>query len=177
MDKWPDFIKKWVFVHNDPEGIPAEVVNHLDNIRRDNPNIKIEIWTRPELLKLFHLLSLEAKYSIFGQVPSQQVINNLRYEDLQPVLDALEKQEPDVGAALSPAPSATKLEKNDLSIEAADFLRIGRRKAQLVAKYFQNENLVELGEKIAEGLRVRYAELKALNLDADSTFFRLQQFV
>ena len=42
-EKWPDFMKRWVFVYNHPDGQPPKVVDHLDKIRKGNPGVAIEI--------------------------------------------------------------------------------------------------------------------------------------
>src|SRR5690606_12542260 len=62
------------------------------------------------------------------------------------------------------------------SEESGRFLRIGRRKAALVDTFFQKIPRPDLGERIAEAFRLRYAELKALDLPAATIFKHLQDY-
>ena len=75
-----------------------------------------------------------------------------------------------------PPPSVQKIEKNALSNEAAELLRIGRRRVRLVETYLQKIGPVERGEKIAEAFRTQYANLKSLDLSADQVFMHLQKY-
>lgn len=118
----------------------------------------------------------EAKQLLFGPVPSRALIDGLVLADLAPVIDMLERRDPDPAVGLPPPPSLQKLEKNALSPEVADILRTGRRRARLVETFFQKAEPVELGEKIAEAFRKHYAYLKSLELSPDQTFMHLQKF-
>lgn len=114
--------------------------------------------------------------SLYGPVPTQQIASGLALEDLKPVIDVLERREPDPNGTLPSPPSAEKLEKNALSIEAADLLRLGRRKVRLVETYFKKAGPVELGKKIAEAFRDHYDKLASMDLEPDQIFSFLQKF-
>lgn len=174
--KWPDFIKSWVFVHNDPRGVPPAVAAHLDVKRAEHPDLEIEIWLEADLVGLFGMMSPDAKRLMFGVAPTQGTVHSISLSDLEPVISALESREPDPSDDVPPPPSAQKLEKNSLSDEASALLRFGRLKVRLVETYFSKNVRVELGEKIAEAFRDRYAELQALELSGDQIFSYLQQF-
>ncbi len=174
--KWPDFIKIWVFVHNDPHGVSPAVAAHLDQKRRDYPNLEIEIWSKPDLVRLFDMMPRAAKQLMFGVAPTLRTVQLITLSDLEPVISALKSQEPDPNEDLPPPPSAQKLEKNSLSDDACEFLRIGRRKVRLVETYFSRNVHVELGEKIAEAFRRRYAELRSSERPSDEIFFHLQEY-
>jgi hypothetical protein len=121
----------------------------------------------------FDLLALQA---LFGYAPSIAIVDRLVMADLVPIIEALERQEPNpIDALLSP-PSREKLEKNNLSVESALLLRIGRRKGALVEAFFRKGSRPDLGERIAEAFRTRYAELRSLGLAADSIFKHLQDY-
>ena len=95
--------------------------------------------------------------------------------DLVPIIEALQRQDPGAEPPLTP-PSSEKLERNALSEESGLLLRIGRRKTSLVDTFFRKSARPDLGERIAEAFRARYAELKALHLPADSIFKHLQDY-
>jgi len=176
VEKWPDFIKGWIFVHNDPRGVPPAVAAHLDAKRAEHPDLEIEIWLEPELVGLFGMMTPEAKRLMFGIAPTQGTAHSIGLADLEPVISALQRHEPDPSDEVPPPPSAKKLEKNALSNEASALLRFGRLRVRLVETYFGKNVRVELGEKIAEAFRDRYAELQALDLSADQILSYLQQF-
>ena len=174
--KWPEFMQRWVLVHNHPQGQPPTILAHLDKKRSANPDVKIEIWAEEQLRELHERMSESALRAIYGAVPDAFVVSNLALEDLQPVIDALKKRDPDPAAGDFTAPSVEKLEKNALSQEAVELLRLGRRKARLVEMFFRKTGHVELGERIAEAFRKRYAELKSMALEPDRIFSYLQRF-
>ena len=176
LAKWPDFIKRWVFVHNIPGGQPPAVVAHLDTLRAAHPDITFELWSETELFTWHAMLDDARALLLYGAVPTQQITSGLELSDLQLVIDVLERREPDPNDPLPAPPSAEKLEKNALSVEAADLLRLGRRKVRLVETHFDKAGPVELGEKIAEAFRDQYAKLQSMQLEPDQIFSYLQKF-
>ncbi|MBK5910107.1 hypothetical protein CCR85_01190 [Rhodothalassium salexigens] len=174
--KWPGFIKSWVFVHNDPRGVPPAVTRHLDKKRAQHPDLEIAIWSEADLVRLFEMISPDAKRLMFGVAPTQGTVHSISLSDLEPVISALKSREPDPSDDVPPPPSAQKLEKNSLSDEASALLRFGRLKVRLVETYFSKNVCVDLGEKIAEAFRNRYAELQALGLSGDQIFSYIQKF-
>ena len=174
--KWPGFMKVWVFVHNHSGGQPPAVVDHLDSKRAENPDIAFEIWAESELFELHGKKSETAKRAMYGSVPNTAVVSDVVLQDLQPVIDVLERRELDPTDPLTPPPSVLKLERNALSDDAAEFLRLGRRKSRLVETYFRKIGPVELGEKIAEAFRKYYCDLKVMELEQDQIFSYLQVF-
>ena len=174
--KWPEFIQRWVLVHNHPQGQPPTLLAHLDKKRSENPDVTIEIWAEEQLRELHERMSESALRALYGAVPNASVVGNLALEDLQPVINALEKRDLDPSAGDFIAPSVEKLEKNALSQEAVELLRLGRRKTRLVEMFFSKTGPVERGERIAEAFRERYAELKSMALEPDRIFSYLQRF-
>lgn len=156
--------------------MPPAVAAHLDVKRAEHPDLEIEIWLEADLVGLFGMMSPDAKRLMFGVAPTQGTVHSISLSDLEPVISALESREPDPSDDVPPPPSAQKLEKNSLSDEASALLRFGRLKVRLVETYFSKNVRVELGEKIAEAFRDRYAELQALELSGDQIFSYLQQF-
>ena len=96
--------------------------------------------------------------------------------DLKPVIDALQRTDPEPGQEPLTPPSVDKLARNSLSNDAAGLLRVGRRKEALVETWFRKSPNAELGERIAEAFRRRYAQLKESDRSADEIFMHLQQY-
>ncbi len=112
---------------------------------------------------------------MYGSVPNSEDLRSLSLRDLQPVIDVLEASDIDPAIPIPPPPSAEKLEKNNLSQEVADLLRLGRRKSHLVETYFKTIGHVEHGERIAEAFRNRYISLKSTGMSPDHIFRQLQE--
>lgn len=67
---WEDWMKRWVFVHNDSRSLPLEVVEYLDNLRRRHPKIEISVWSEPEIVDhLFSRLDSLGLEVLFGPAP------------------------------------------------------------------------------------------------------------
>lgn len=173
---WTGNMQEWVFVHNDGRGLPPNAVQHLDALRKAHAPLQIATWSEPELFKLTMGLDLSQLQALFGPAASIAIVDRLVMSDLMPIIDALQRQEPNPGDPPLTPPSAEKLEKNELSDESGLFLRIGRRKSSLVNTFFRKSPRPDLGERIAEAFRLRYAELKALDLPADIIFKHLQDY-
>ena len=176
LHHWPSWMREWTLVHNRPDGLPPRVVAHLDQLRGRNPSVAIHVWGLPRLQdELFSKLDVAGREAVFGFAPSTDEVDKLTFADIVPVIDSLQKE---VSAADLPPiepPSPRKLEKNALSEDVADFLRVGRRKEALVERYFRSHPKPDLGENIAVSFRRRYAELREHGLLPDDIFAELQQ--
>lgn len=172
---WGGNMQEWVFVHNDGRGLPPNAVQHLNALRKAHAPLQISTWSEPELLALAMGLDLSSLQALFGFAASIAIVDRLVLSDLMPIIDALQRQDSPANPPLTP-PSREKLEKNALSEESGLFLRIGRRKSNLVDTFFRKSPRPDLGERIAEAFRTRYAELKALDLPADTIFKHLQDY-
>lgn len=171
---WRD-MAQWVLVLNVRE-LPPLSSQRIDGLRRDNPNLKIEVWTEAELQKLADGLPLADQEALFGFAPSKSGLETLTLDELRPVIDDLRRMDPEPGQEPLAPPSVDKLAKNALSDDAAGLLRAGRRKEALVDAWFHKNRSADLGERIAEEFRRRYAQLRDSGLSPDDIFGHLQQY-
>ena len=156
---WNADMAEWVFVHNDGRGLPPNAVQHIDSLRQAHAPLTIQTWSEPELLKLAMGLELAALQALFGPAASIAIVDRLVMADLVPIIEALQRQDPNAGDPPLTPPSLEKLEKNALSEESGLLLRIGRRKSSLVDTFFRKSPRPDLGERIAEvGERCTSAE-------------------
>lgn len=173
---WADWMQDWTLVHNRNKGLPPQVIQHLDQLRDQHPNVAIHVWGRPQLeAELFNKLNSAGWEAVFGFAPSADRVDELTFDDIMPVVEALQKETPDQSVNGIEPPSPQKLQRNALSEDVADLLRAGRRKEALVGRYFDSHPSPELGEKIAVAFRRRYAELRMQELSPDDIFAKLQQ--
>lgn len=173
---WAAEMAEWIFVHNDGRGLPPKAVQHIDTLRKAHSPIGLKTWSEPELQELAMALDLAALQALFGYAPSIAIVDRLVMADLVPIIDALQRQEPNPSDPPLTPPSPEKLEKNALSEDSALLLKVGRRKAGLVETFFRKSSRPDLGERIAEAFRSRYAELKRLGLPMDMIFKHLQDY-
>jgi hypothetical protein len=175
VDHWGSRMQRWTFVHNDDRGLPAEATQKLVDLRTAHPNITIDVFSYPEMRKVVMGLNPDQLQDLFGAVPSQRTLERLGFSELRPVILAIQRQEPEAEPPLT-APSPRKLQNNDLSSDAAEFLQQGRRREKLVQDFFDQWPDPGFGEEIAEAFRRRYRALKAVELSPDEIFAELQSF-
>ena len=173
---WGHDMAEWVLVHNDVRGLSPSSIQFIDRLRQSHPDVEIEVWTEPKLQELAAGLSLAAQQAVFGFAPSKTGMETLMLEDIKPVIDALQRTDPIPGQEPLTPPSVDKLARNSLSEDAAELLRVGRRKEALVETWFSRTPNADLGERIAEAFRRRYAQLKEGRRSADGIFTHLQQY-
>ena len=174
-EKWRG-MAEWVLVHNDARGLPASSMQLFNRLRGNHPGVKINVWTEAKLRQLADRLPLEDQQSLFGFAPSKTGLETLVMKDLQPVIHQLQSMDPEPGAEPVTPPSVDKLEKNLLSEDAAELLRVGRRKERLVETWFMRDRRADLGERIAEAFRRRYAQLRESGRSPDEILGHLQQY-
>ena len=173
---WGRTMAEWILVHNDGRGLPPQTVQLLDELRKSHPEIKIQVWTEAQLLRFADGLSLTELQALFGFAPSTAGFENMMLEDIKPIIDELERMDPEPGQEPLTPPSVDKLVKNELSDDAATLLLAGRRKESLVDTWFRKNPKPELGERIAEAFRQRYAHLNDTKRSPDQIFAKLQQY-
>lgn len=172
---WGTQMRRWEFVHNDPRGLPAEAVRKLNAFRGNHSSIEFAVFGEAEMRSTVMGLALHQLEDLFGTVPSQRTLEQLNFASLRPVLIAIQRRDPGAEPPLS-APSATKLQRNALSQDAAALLTQGRRREKLVQDFFDTWPDPSFGEDVAEAFRDRYQALKAVSLSPDEIFGELQSF-
>ncbi len=175
-EHWGRDMLEWVLVYNDNHGLPPSSSQLLDRLRNGYPDVGIAVWFEASLRELANGLSLVHQQAIFGFAPSKTGMETLMLEDIQPVIDQLARVDPEPGQEPLMPPSLEKLQKNSLSDDAASLLRVGRRKEALVDAWFRKNPRADLGERIAEAFRHRYARLKEEDRSPDEIFAHLQEY-
>lgn len=172
---WAKYVQIWTFVHNSRQGIAADVLKKLLELQEKNPNIKIEQWGFEELKSEFLKLNETEMASILGPAPSEQALTEIRFKDLQIVLEAISTKEITLDIEIKPVPQ-TKINDNHLSGSAEILIRAGMRKAKLVEDLFKKWTDPELGDRIANKFKDEYIKLKSLGLEPDIIFGELLSF-
>jgi hypothetical protein len=175
QESWGSRMAGWIFVHNDREGLPPYAQQLLVDLEANNAPIKVGNWSyEPLRIKLFALSDADIE-AVMGPPVYREDFDSLGFEQLRPVLLAIQTGEPPNSPEIRPV-SAQKLAANSLSGETADLIALGRQKEKLVESFLSKWSDPTLGERIAEGFRRKYAELKGLLMPSDRIFLELRKF-
>ena len=166
----------WTFVHNDPDDLPHEVVLKFAELKKENSGVEIRRWSFEAIWNELEQLSQSNLEDLFGQGPTSEMLQKLELPAIQQVVEYLNKEEVPLGTQEIEFPSPEKLEYNQLPREDADILKAGRSRQALVGQYFSGAPDPELGEKIAQAFRNRYATLRDSGASASQVFDGLWQF-
>lgn len=177
LEHWEGEIKEWIFVHNDEKGLPPNAHKHIRNLRKQHKQIKIELWSKIQLLNMVLTLDETSIKVLYGPILSYNTFNSLVLSDLAPVIDAIEKSEITIELDDVIEPSQNKLDKNEISTAVRGMLKIGRQKLTLVGDFLMKLDSPEKSEEIAESIRKKYNSLKELNLTSERIFHFLQEYV
>ena len=168
-------LQRWVFVHNDEDGLASEVVSKLTELSQDNKAIDIQRWSFEMIWQKLKELDVDQLIELFGAGPSEASVEQLAVPEIIEVVSRLERQNPPPLADMT-IPDAGKLEYNKLSPESELWLQMGRLKVGLVEKCFDTLGDPTAAERIAEAFRQKYASLRADQLPPDSIFSILWEF-
>lgn len=172
---WDKRMERWVFVHNDWDGLSPKVVQTLEDIKNNEKSVQIGHWSYPELVQEVDGLSLGDLAEMFGHQPTQQQIERVAFPELQDVLAAITKSDPDPEPEIR-APSLNKIDYNQLSSDTTEFLKLGRRLERSVQDFFERWPDPAFADQIAETFRQRYAALKDVGNSSEEIFVSLLRF-
>lgn len=177
VENWANWMKRWVFVHNDARGLPPRVLERLDLLRSRHRLLKIEVWSEAELTALADRMELAGWESLFGVVPSRHDIEGVAPDHVAEVVRSLEQIEPTPGEEPIRRPPVDKIARNALSESVMALLRAGKRKDPLVKQIIETHHRPDSGERIAEAFRARYRALKETEESPDDIFLGLQRYI
>jgi hypothetical protein len=166
---------KWVFVHNAKEGLGPHIIKKLADLTDLHRPIIACPWGYEELRrKVSHLQEVDL-IPLLGYAPSNRDISELRYENIQEVLDNIARQDPLLSLDIRPVPS-NKLQFNHLSTDIQSLLTWGMQKADLVGNFFKHCPDPQYGDEIASTFNEEYKKCKELSMEANIIFSELQKF-
>lgn len=172
---WTAHFDLWIFVHNDPDGIAADVLNLLLELETTHLPIKTGQWGKAELRDVVFALTEPNITKLLGPPVSLRDVLNVEVKDLQPILARIAKQSAVPEEEIRPVP-ADKLAANLLSDSVAMLLRAGMGKSDLVKKCFEQNTDPMLGDRVAATFRAKYDSLKSEQREPDVIFQELMVF-
>lgn len=172
---WQDHFDHWIFVHNDPDGVAADVLKLLGDLQTDHPPITIGQWGKAELRGVVFALADANVTKLLGPPVSLRDVQNVAVKDLQPILSRIAKQDAVPEEKIRPVP-ADKLAANLPSDSVAMLLRAGMGKSDLVRRCFEHHADPTVGDRVAASFRAKYDGLKTEGLVPDVIFQELMAF-
>lgn len=176
LEYWKHDFDKWVFVHNAREGLGPHVLKKLIELTALHQPVVACAWGYAELRrKVFTLPEVDLAPLLGGYAPSNKDMHELRFENVQEVLDNIAQQAPSLSQDMRPVPP-DKLKFNRLSEDVQNLLTWGMQKADLVENFFNTHPDPQYGDNIAMAFNKEYKNCKELGMEADTIFFELQKF-
>ena len=176
LDEFGENMKRWVFVHNDPDGLtPETAVDMIGGLSSKHPEIEIQSCSFNEIWSIVERLEISKIEFLLGCAPTDESLRKLQLKSIVPVLRFIERRAVPSDVPVDP-PDPKKLEFNLFRPEVRDMLRFGRRKERLVEDYVDSVRDPEYGESIAVAFRRKYEELKETSLRIDEIFDELRKF-
>ncbi len=175
VEHWGAQMTSWVFVHNDHHGLPAPALQLLNAFSKEGDAVSTGHWALEELRTVVMALPVDKLEILFGAVPGYGLMVQVDNEDIDLVIKAVQRIDPGSNPPLR-APSAEKLEANELSAAVATLLTAGRIGEPAVDAFLAGYPDPGLGEAVAEAFRNKYQMLKSQGLSPDGVFDSLFSF-
>lgn len=158
-EHWGKYFDQWVFVHNAKAGLPPHIHRFILEFEENNHGIEIKLWSLEELKVIFRRLKTIDLQSWFGPALTLEVVANLGFDDLRPILEHIASRPVPPAHPIHDVPRG-KIESNALSENVALLLKSGMSKAPLIESFFSQWHDETLGERIGEAFRNEYQQLK-----------------
>lgn len=178
--KWP-YMKEWIFICNDFGGIPAKATRHIEQMKIDYARIVIAIWDANDTKNFILTLNQNILDQLFNKPPTSDTFNQLNIQDVRDMGHLIEGFIGDYGYSpqddIRPvAPSAQKINKNNLSEEAIELFKLGQKKSGLVKNYIESLPDPDFAENVATKIRSFYDKLKEDGRNAEQIFAEMHMF-
>ena len=128
---WREYFDQWIFVHNDYEGLPADVLKLLLDLSVAHAPLSAIPWGYAELFQEFILLSEANMVRLLGPAPKRKDFVDVRLEEIKTLLQHIALQPEPLTTDVRLVP-ADKLEYNQLSPAAGTLLKAGMSRAEIV---------------------------------------------
>ena len=174
---WPN-LKKWVFVHNNADGITTGVSDVLEQLRGEHPSIEIATASRDFLKDNFHdKLSLAQLGDIYSDASLD--FSSVQMKHIRPLLQNIRegRSSPTVTLEFGDNPEVEKLDFNKLSSDAKFAITRAYSQVRLVDAFFEQLSKPAHANVIQKAMRDEYERLKELSHPPDDILANLLKFV
>jgi len=177
--KIPSIMKEWHMVHNLVDGLPIDAVEVLEDLKRENSDIKFGFIGIEGFEERVNNLTETQVEGLLGPTATHHDSCNLQIEELRDLVRDVAQSAESMTATASPIDpvSAEKLDANDLPGHWRSLIAGGWQNAHLVASYLDRHPEPLTGERIAKLFNEKYQYLKAQHLCPGSIMTELYQLV
>jgi hypothetical protein len=174
-NQWKGLMRRWVFVHNDPDGLPPRLVQELELQRKrpENQETAIDAWSVTSLWSEAQRIPRESLVALLGPPPQHSDFETLSFEAIGKLLRTIRAEVDEKLEPIAPV-SPEKAAANRLGAAAVDYLELGRSRAVIVERYLNREPDPTLGEQVAARFHEEYVRLRNHGYGPDEIFVRLQ---
>jgi hypothetical protein len=172
---WKQYFDKWVYVHNHFSGIPMPIGEKILSLGQQYPQFSITHWGFAQLQKKVQILSENDLFTLFGPAPTSSHMSAPNFAELEIVISTLAQTEPSGELDIRPT-SPLKLSFNNLSNNIHPLLTLGMSGAANVERFFSKWSDPTLADRIADGFKRKYQELRGQGLPPSGIFFGLQEY-
>ncbi|WP_027855324.1 ABC-three component system protein [Marinobacterium litorale] len=178
-EKLPSIMKEWCMVHNLVDGLPIDAVEVLEELKKENSDIKFGFIGLEGIERRISALDRTQVESLLGPVATNLDARNLQIEELRELVSAVAKGAESMTATSSPIEPvpADKLDANDLPGHWRSLIAGGWQNAHLVASYLDRHPEPLVGERIARLFNEKYQYFKAQHLSPGAIMNSLYEFV
>lgn len=176
LPHWDQHIDKWIFVHNDREGVGPDALATILEINKAQSKDLAGQWGREALRSRVMSLSDEHLRSLFPGMPTFEDFIEAGMKEIQPVLDHLERALQVNRADLRAVPVG-KIEYNMLSDATRHLITLGLQPAQVARSYYQRVSDELQRDENAQAFANKYAELRATKMAPDDIYWELRKWV
>ena len=93
---WGEDMERWIFVHNDDYGLPADALQQLIDLGKTNPSVSLSDMSYSEIFDITMSLATPQLEDLFGgPAPTQRTLAQLNFEALRPVVMPIKRMKPD----------------------------------------------------------------------------------
>jgi hypothetical protein len=175
----PSIMKAWHMVHNLIDGLPAEAILKLNELKLANGALSFGFFGKDGFEQLIFALDPIIIEELLGVAATSQDAQNLQAGELRDLISSLAVAADAVTfdvSAIKPVPS-DKLDFNQLPSHWRALIASGWQNTHLVSQYLTGHHDSLIGERIAQALRTHYDYLKAQLLLPGEIMGSLYEFV
>lgn len=177
--KLPAIMKEWHMVHNLVDGLPANALLKLDELKKTDTERKFGFVGIESLERIIFSLDPSEIESLLGVVATSRDAQNLQPTELRDLVVEIVRAADQVhfdASTIGTVP-VEKLTFNKLPSHWHSLIRGGWQNAHHVSAYLDRHPEPLTGEKIAQMFRVRYQYLKAQHLPPGEIMTNLYEMV
>nr|WSX77654.1 hypothetical protein OH826_29685 [Streptomyces sp. NBC_00899] len=176
LPHWDEYLDRWIFVHNDREGLGPDALQAILELNKTQGADVASPWGREALRKRVMNLDIADLRALFPNVPSIGDFIETGMEQIQPVLDHLERARVPSRPDRRPVPE-DKIEYNLLSDATRSLITMGMQPAHLVRMYYRRVSDELLRDQTAQAFSDKYQELRGTGRSPDEIYWELRRWV